>query len=140
MKKVVVSVLVFSLILVGLIARQVVEEPVPDQSPSLQGWADTIGKESCAALVKGVDGLEFSVEGNKGGVLVNFFYKNLSLLSEEGKKKLGEQLVSLSKAFRFSLVSHGIELNNANCIIIMRANNSSKPLLSLVNDNIILLR
>ena len=122
-KKIIVSVFVFIVVIVltlgisSIIIGKLKAHHTDSIYVTSSDWVNEVGAVACGELVKGIPELEYSIEGNKG------------VLKDKMKK--------LSRAFAFSLVSYGIESDNANCIINVRANKSDKPKLSLINNDIV---
>ena len=142
-KKIIVSVFVFIVVIVLTlgISSVIIGKLKAHHTDSIyvtsSDWVNEVGAVACGELVKGIPELKYSIEGNKGGIIVDFYYKNYDKLDKEKKVVLKDKMRKLSRAFAFSLVSYGIENDNANCIINVRANKSDKPKLSLINNDIV---
>ena len=134
-KKIIVSVFVFIIVIIltlgifSVIISKLKAHHTDSIYVTSSDWVNEVGAVACGELVRGIPELEYSIEGNKGGIIVDFYYK-ISILKDKMKK--------LSKVFAFSLISYGIENDNANCIINVRVNKSDKPNLSLINNDMII--
>lgn len=143
-KKIIVSVFVFIIVIIltlgifSVIISKLKAHHTDSIYVTSSDWVNEVGAVACGELVRGIPELEYSIEGNKGGIIVNFYYKNYNKLDKEKISILKDKMKKLSKVFAFSLISYGIENDNANCIINVRVNKSDKPNLSLINNDMII--
>lgn len=142
-KKIIVSVFVFILVTAltigaaSLIISKVKTKDIKFASVTSSHWIGDVGFKVCEDLVSGVPQLKYSIKGNKGGIIVDFYYKNYGKLSDKDIEVLKEKIKKLSKTLTLSLVSYGIDSDNANCIINVRTKKSDEPKLSLINNDML---
>lgn len=134
----IVKVLAFSLVivLVILIPLMVLYHEQKKELVTPQAWVNEVGHEACLKVTKGIEGLDFFIKGTEGGVIVDFYYKNLNKINHIDRVIFAKRLATLSEIFVLSLASYGIEKDSANCIINVRANKLDKPDISLINNQL----
>lgn len=141
MKKLIVSVFVFSLVIVSIIgvASFIKERARPSHDPiyvTTTNWVEEVGYKSCKKITEGIPNLKFIIKGNKGGILIDFYYKNFNKISKKDRIIFQNKLILLSEMFVLNLVSYGIEKDSINCIINVRASKLDKPDISLINNQL----
>lgn len=134
----IVKVLAFSLVivLVILIPLMVLYHEQKKELVTPQAWVNEVGHEACLNVTEGIEGLDFFIKGTEGGVIVDFYYKNLNKINHIDRVIFAKRLATLSEIFVLSLASYGIEKDNINCIINVRANKLDKPDISLINNQL----
>lgn len=141
-KKIIVSVFVFSLVIVLTIgvASFIKERARPSHDPiyvTTTNWVEEVGYKSCKKITEGIPNLKFIIKGNKGGILIDFYYKNFNKISKKDRIIFQNKLILLSEMFVLNLVSYGIEYDNANCIINVRTKELEQPVISLIDSDLV---
>lgn len=144
MKKKLIVIVLFSILISGLSifgVKYFIENTHFSNAPkhvTTKSWLNEVGKDHYIIFFKKDKLLKFSVKENKSGIILKVYFKNLDKIYKKDKKlfyNLVKNFKKISQLTTISLLSYGIELNNANCIINISDIKSPKKIrISIFND------
>jgi len=147
MKKKLIVIVLFSILISGLSifgVKHFIKNAQISNVPkhvTAKFWLNEVGKDNYNVLFKKDKFLKFSAKGNKGGIILKVHFKNLNKIYKKDKKLFYSFIRSFKKISQLttiSLLSYGIELKNANCIINISDMKSPKKIkVSILNDTVL---